>query len=74
MCCRYEATRYTIERALPSPGDLLRALKAARERGDMPATSSLGWYARGQHIALDIARGLAYLHSRRVVHLVCVLG
>ena len=27
---------------------------------------TLQWWDRGRHVALDIAKGLAYLHSRRV--------
>ena len=28
----------------------------------------LGWYGLGRGIALDIARGIAFLHSRKVIH------
>ncbi|GAB4820917.1 hypothetical protein N2152v2_007963 [Parachlorella kessleri] len=28
----------------------------------------VSWYSRGKRIAIEVARGLAYLHSRRVVH------
>ncbi|GAB4820308.1 hypothetical protein N2152v2_007354 [Parachlorella kessleri] len=28
-----------------------------------------GWHGRGRRVALDVARGLHYLHSRKVVHL-----
>lgn len=27
---------------------------------------TLQWWDRGRHVALDIAKGLAYLHSRKV--------
>lgn len=27
----------------------------------------LQWWDRGRHVALDIAKGLAYLHSRKVL-------
>ena len=40
-------------------GDLRAALS-----GDL--TGELRWYHRGQHIALDVARGLHYLHSHDV--------
>ncbi|KAK9833197.1 hypothetical protein WJX74_009814 [Apatococcus lobatus] len=36
-------------------------------RGD--ANRQLGWYGRGRRIALDVAAGMAYLHSKRIVHL-----
>ncbi|DBA77294.1 TPA: hypothetical protein ACH3X2_000816 [Trebouxia sp. C0005] len=29
----------------------------------------LQWWDRGRHVALDIAKGLAYLHSRKIIHL-----
>ena len=28
----------------------------------------MGWYNKGKSIAVDIARGLAFLHSSRVIH------
>lgn len=28
---------------------------------------TLQWWDRGRHVALDIAKGLAYLHSRKVM-------
>jgi serine/threonine protein kinase len=31
--------------------------------------SKVTWYRRGRRIALDIAKGLVFLHSRRIVHL-----
>lgn len=30
---------------------------------------TLQWWDRGRHVALDIAKGLAYLHSRKVISL-----
>ncbi|KAL3141044.1 hypothetical protein ABBQ32_005555 [Trebouxia sp. C0010 RCD-2024] len=30
---------------------------------------TLQWWDRGRHVALDIAKGLAYLHSRKIIHL-----
>ena len=40
-------------------GDLRAALSS-------DVTGELRWYNRGQHIALDVARGLHYLHSHDV--------
>jgi serine/threonine protein kinase len=42
-------------------GDLGTALA-----NDNAANRRLGWYNKGSHVALDIARGLAYLHHRKV--------
>ena len=44
-------------------GDLYAAL------GRSPVRYS--WHHYGQRIALDVARGLAYLHSRHIVHFEC---
>ena len=33
----------------------------------------MGWYQRGRRIALDVAKGLVHLHSRSIIHLVCLL-
>lgn len=41
-------------------GDMSKAIK--RHRG----TKAMGWYMRGAKIALDIACGLAYLHTMGV--------
>ena len=44
-----------------------RALTADRETAEATATErKLGWYAAGQHIALDVARGLHFLHKSGV--------
>ncbi|KAK9812123.1 hypothetical protein WJX73_009346 [Symbiochloris irregularis] len=46
-------------------GDLYNAI------GNQPGEHIAGefcWYRRGQEIALDVARGLFFLHSRRIVH------
>ena len=43
-------------------GDLGTALA-----NDNAANRRLGWYNNGSQIALDIARGLAYLHHRKVL-------
>lgn len=43
-------------------GDLFRALAGSRKPEFL-------WPARGQRVALDIARGLCYLHARSVAHL-----
>jgi hypothetical protein len=33
------------------------------------AVGKVGWYKRGKGIAIEVARGLVYLHSRRIVHM-----
>ncbi|KAK9789943.1 hypothetical protein WJX73_007087 [Symbiochloris irregularis] len=43
-------------------GDLQSALSEDPEK-------DFSWYKRGQQVALDMARGLAYLHENNVVHL-----
>ena len=44
-----------------------RALTADREQAEATALERrLGWYAAGQHIALDVARGLHFLHKSGV--------
>ena len=42
-------------------GDLRAAL-------DGPRGQEYSWHARGAHIAADVARGLAYIHSADVIH------
>ena len=42
-------------------GDLRRALW--EDEGN-----DFAWHQRGQHVALDIAQGLAFLHSSGVIH------
>ena len=42
-------------------GDLMTALGMDKGR-------QMGWYNKGKNIAVDIARGLAFLHSSRVIH------
>jgi hypothetical protein len=41
-------------------GDLSKAMKRLRH------TDAMGWYSRGAKLCLDVACGLAYLHSRGV--------
>jgi hypothetical protein len=43
-------------------GDLGTALA-----NDNPANRRLGWYNSGSNIALEVARGLAYLHREKVL-------
>ncbi len=41
------------------------------EGGDLSASVAAGrvrWRRRGRRVALDAAKGLVYLHSRRIVH------
>lgn len=46
-------------------GDLWRALPLeSREGGRI-----FSWYNRGHRVMLDVAKGLQYLHGRRIVHL-----
>lgn len=47
-------------------GDLSDAISNDR-------TGHLRWYGRGQYIALDVVRGLAYLHACKVGHPVLCL-
>ena len=49
-------------------GDLFKALHSPN--GKLP---SLRWRDHGQHIALDIVRGLAFLHKHTVSALACCL-
>jgi serine/threonine protein kinase len=44
-------------------GDLRKALSA-----DELSARRLGWYGKGKSIALDVACGVAFLHSLNVVH------
>ncbi|KAK9809494.1 hypothetical protein WJX73_004499 [Symbiochloris irregularis] len=45
-------------------GDLHAAL-----RNDTASDRHYSWYKRGRQVALDVARGLDYLHNRKVLHL-----
>lgn len=45
-------------------GDLWRALSAKDPSGER----IFSWYSRGKQCMIDVARGLHYLHSKRVVH------
>lgn len=46
-----------------------RALTSDREMSGASGNERrLGWYAAGQHIALDVARGLHFLHKSGVRH------
>ena len=42
-------------------GDLTDAIRSSRN-------AEFGWFNRGRSVALDIARGLEFLHSNRIVH------
>ncbi|KAL4431266.1 hypothetical protein ABPG75_006522 [Micractinium tetrahymenae] len=46
-------------------GSLFQALKWRDQEG----RRVFGWYARGKRAACDMARGLHYLHSHKIVHL-----
>ncbi|KAK9803523.1 hypothetical protein WJX73_002438 [Symbiochloris irregularis] len=43
-------------------GDLFHAMQSDRRR------SEFNWYNTGRRVALDVARGLAFLHSQQIVH------
>ena len=45
-------------------GDLWRALPTVDKSGQR----IFGWYNRGRRVMEDVARGLRYLHSKRIVH------
>ena len=45
-------------------GDMWRALPAKDDRGER----IFGWYNRGAQCVVDVANGLHYLHTKRVVH------
>jgi hypothetical protein len=49
-------------------GDLAKAIRQHR------GTDVMSWYIRGAKLSLDIACGLAYLHSKRVSQLLCILA
>ena len=46
-----------------SAGNLETAIRKDRERGD--GRRVLGWHCKGRSVALDVARGLAFLHSNQ---------
>jgi len=47
--------------AVAQGGDLMAAMGSDTGR-------QMGWYNKGKSIAVDISRGLAFLHSSRVIH------
>ena len=47
-------------------GDLSAALTRDLQEEEKGGKRRLGWYASGQSVLLNVACGLAYLHSRRV--------
>lgn len=54
---------------LLSNGNLLQALKRDRiqaARSGKPR--SLSWYHHGRQVAIDVARGLAFMHSLNIAH------
>eukprot|EP00884_Botryococcus_braunii_P015243 jgi/Botrbrau1/2401/Bobra.0395s0030.1 len=44
-------------------GNLAVAMKKDRNR----EPRALGWYARGRKLALDVARGIAFLHANKII-------
>ena len=49
-------------------GDLARALNR-----DCRGAREYGWYGKGRFILLGIARGLAFIHAQKVIHLTVVI-
>ena len=55
-------------------GTVCRSLLLRTQGGDLrvaihsDSARKLGWYGLGRSIALDVARGIAFLHSRKVIH------
>lgn len=48
----------------------------AQEKGDLYTLlgkyqGRFAWHKLGRYVALDVARGLAFLHSRNIVHFEC---
>ena len=56
--------RIMLVTELMEAGDLWHALMQYRESG------ALSWYRRGKRIALEIARGLHFLHRHKIIHFV----
>lgn len=56
--------RIVLVTELMEAGDLWHAL---REQGP---SGQLSWYKKGRMIALDIARGLHFLHRHQIIHVV----
>ena len=50
-------------------GDLFNALQSSSH--DSAEAHPLSWWRRGRSIALDVARGLHFLHSQHVVSVCC---
>ncbi len=56
---------FTDSAANPQGGDLFTALQNSTHGSG--AAHPLSWWRRGRSVALDIARGLTFLHSQHVV-------
>lgn len=56
--------RIMLVTELMESGDLWHALLQYKESG------VLSWYRRGKRIAIEIARGLHFLHRHNIVHFV----
>jgi TPR repeat protein len=59
----FEEPQLCIVTSWMEQGSLSEVLERARRSGTL-----LCWWERGRKYALDIARGLAYLHGQKVVH------
>lgn len=55
--------RRVVERCLCAlqGGDLTDAIRGSRN-------GEFGWFGKGRNIAIDVGKGLAFLHSNRIVH------
>ena len=51
-------------------GDLFSALQSSSHGSG--AAHPLSWWRRGRSVALDVARGLHFLHSQHVVRICCI--
>ena len=58
--------RIMLVTELMESGDLWHALLQYKESG------VLSWYRRGKRIAVEIARGLHFLHRHNIVHFVSI--
>ena len=60
VCADQEQTMLITE--FMAGGDLFHAMQSDQRKSDF------NWYNKGRRIALDVARGLVFLHSQKIVH------